>query len=272
VKKGNVREVMCAYQRFEGKPCCTSDRLLIDILRNKWGYDAIVLTDCDAINNFFNRGQHETHKDGLSASVDAVLNGTKTMTRRIIKCPKKFMGVEDLTLEFYKRPNQDFYFDWVVCDADGYELGQLPAPYEVGEVVAIAQSYHALNKSGFVAPEWLEHTCESSAGYENKMFVRADLMPHQIQITDVRVERLQDISDEDCLKEGIYAHTVDLDETPGVYPYTSYAYDARVGSNIKRWWYETPREAFHQLICKLSGKNVWIENPYVFVYSFKLIQ
>ena len=85
VKKANVREVMCAYQRFEGKPCCTSDRLLIDILRNKWGYDGIVLTDCDAINNFFNRGQHETHKDGLSASVDAVLNGTD------LECGKVFM-------------------------------------------------------------------------------------------------------------------------------------------------------------------------------------
>ena len=89
VKKGNVREVMCAYQRFEGKPCCTSDRLLIDILRNKWGYDAIVLTDCDAINNFFNRGQHETHKDGLSASVDAVLNGTD------LECGKVFMSLTE---------------------------------------------------------------------------------------------------------------------------------------------------------------------------------
>ncbi len=85
VKKADVREVMCAYQRFEGTPCCTSDRLLIDILRNKWGYDGIVLTDCDAINNFFNRGQHETHKDGLSASVDAVLNGTD------LECGKVFM-------------------------------------------------------------------------------------------------------------------------------------------------------------------------------------
>ena len=85
VKKADVREVMCAYQRFEGKPCCTSDRLLIDILRNKWGYDAIVLTDCDAINNFFNRGQHETHKDPLSASVDAVMNGTD------LECGKVFM-------------------------------------------------------------------------------------------------------------------------------------------------------------------------------------
>jgi beta-glucosidase len=89
VKKGNVREVMCAYQRFEGRPCCTSDRLLIDILRNKWGYNAIVLTDCDAINNFFNRGQHETHKDGLSASVDAVLNGTD------LECGKVFMSLTE---------------------------------------------------------------------------------------------------------------------------------------------------------------------------------
>ena len=89
VKKGNVREVMCAYQRFEGKPCCTSDRLLIDILRNKWDYKGIVLTDCDAINNFFNRGQHETHKDGLSASVDAVLNGTD------LECGKVFMSLAE---------------------------------------------------------------------------------------------------------------------------------------------------------------------------------
>ena len=89
VKKGNVREEMCAYQRFEGKPCCTSDRLLIDILRNKWGYDGLVVTDCDAINNFFNRGQHETHKDPLSASVDAVLNGTD------LECGKVFMNLAD---------------------------------------------------------------------------------------------------------------------------------------------------------------------------------
>ena len=89
VKKGDVREVMCAYQRFEGKPCCASDRLLIDILRNKWHYDAIVLTDCDAINNFFNRGQHETHKDPLSATVDAVLNGTD------LECGKVMMNLTD---------------------------------------------------------------------------------------------------------------------------------------------------------------------------------
>ncbi len=85
VKKGNVREVMCAYNRYEGVPCCTSDRLLVDILRRKWGYDGLVVTDCDAINNFFNKGQHETHPDPLSASVDAVLNGTD------LECGKVFM-------------------------------------------------------------------------------------------------------------------------------------------------------------------------------------
>ena len=85
VRKGNVREVMCAYNRYEGVPCCTSDRLLVDILRRKWNFDGIVLTDCDAINNFYNKGQHETHKDPLSASVDAVLNGTD------LECGKVFM-------------------------------------------------------------------------------------------------------------------------------------------------------------------------------------
>jgi beta-glucosidase len=85
VQKGNVREVMCAYNRYEGIPCCTSDRLLVDILRRKWDYDGIVLTDCDAINNFYNKGQHETHPDPLSASVDAVLNGTD------LECGKVFM-------------------------------------------------------------------------------------------------------------------------------------------------------------------------------------
>ena len=106
VTKGNVREVMCAYNRYEGVPCCTSDRLLVDILRRKWNYEAIVLTDCDAINNFYNRGQHETHPDPLSASVDAVLNGTD------LECGKVFMVlaealekglIQESTLDFHLR-------------------------------------------------------------------------------------------------------------------------------------------------------------------------
>jgi len=102
VQKGNVREVMCAYNRYEGKPCCMSDRLLIKILREKWGYDAIVLTDCDAINNFYTPGQHETHDGPLSASVDAVLNGTD------LECGKVFMVLtEALQLGLIKEEDLD---------------------------------------------------------------------------------------------------------------------------------------------------------------------
>ncbi|MCC8143131.1 MAG: glycoside hydrolase family 3 C-terminal domain-containing protein [Tannerellaceae bacterium] len=80
VKKGNVQEVMCAYNRYEGVPCCSSHTLLIDILRNSWGYESIILTDCGAVDDFWQRDprtpRHETHPDAASASVDAVLNGT----------------------------------------------------------------------------------------------------------------------------------------------------------------------------------------------------
>lgn len=80
VKEGNIQEVMCAYNRYEGKPCCTSDKLLIDILRNGWGYENIILSDCGAIDDFWqkdkNTPRHETHPDAESAAADAVLNGT----------------------------------------------------------------------------------------------------------------------------------------------------------------------------------------------------
>lgn len=75
VKDGNVQEVMCAYHRYDNDPCCASDRLLQNILREKWGFKGIVVTDCGAISDFFNARQHGTHKDAASASVDAVLSG-----------------------------------------------------------------------------------------------------------------------------------------------------------------------------------------------------
>ncbi|MBO4657442.1 MAG: glycoside hydrolase family 3 C-terminal domain-containing protein, partial [Bacteroidales bacterium] len=75
VKDANVQEVMCAYQRYEGEPCCGSDRLLQDILRDKWGFSGIVVTDCGAIGDFYNPRQHNTHPDAATASADAVLSG-----------------------------------------------------------------------------------------------------------------------------------------------------------------------------------------------------
>ena len=76
VKEGKVKEVMCAYNRFEGEPCCGSNRLLHHILRQEWGYEGIVVSDCSAISDFHNSKGHKTHTDAASASSAAVLSGT----------------------------------------------------------------------------------------------------------------------------------------------------------------------------------------------------
>jgi beta-glucosidase len=73
---GDVRMVMCAYNRFEGEPCCSNDQLMMDILRNEWGFDGVVVSDCWAIYDFYNKEAHGTHPDAETASTDAVLAGT----------------------------------------------------------------------------------------------------------------------------------------------------------------------------------------------------
>ncbi len=76
VQKGNVKEVMCAYNRVDGQPCCGNNRLLNQILRNEWGFKGVVTSDCWAVSDFFQKGHHETHADAASASAAAVLSGT----------------------------------------------------------------------------------------------------------------------------------------------------------------------------------------------------
>jgi len=186
----------------------------------------------------------------------AVLYGTKTMTRRIAtKCNGEIKGIEKF-----------------ISDVGNFETAsryviQKFAKYKVGDVVAIAQSY---KEAGYdedikVRCKGKWHVIGFTAGWENKMFVRADEMPHQIQITDVKLERLQDITDEDCRKEGIQKINFDLCDFKGV----RYSYGGMTGDITRHL---TPRDAFHELICKLSGKNIWIDNPYVFAYTFKLIK
>ncbi|MCC8153024.1 MAG: glycoside hydrolase family 3 C-terminal domain-containing protein [Tannerellaceae bacterium] len=80
VKEGNVQEVMCGYNRLNGEPCCANAHLLIDILRNTWDYQGLVVSDCGAIDDFWVRDprtpRHETHPDKVTASVDALSKGT----------------------------------------------------------------------------------------------------------------------------------------------------------------------------------------------------
>jgi beta-glucosidase len=74
VTNSNVAGVMCAYNAFKGQPCCGSDQLMVDILRNRWKFTGYVTSDCWAIDDFFKN--HKTHPDAASASADAVLHGT----------------------------------------------------------------------------------------------------------------------------------------------------------------------------------------------------
>ncbi|MDY0989459.1 glycoside hydrolase family 3 C-terminal domain-containing protein [Flavobacterium sp. CFBP9031] len=74
VTGSKVAGVMCAYNAFRTQPCCASDILMNDILRNEWKFNGYVTSDCWAIDDFFKN--HKTHPDAASASADAVLHGT----------------------------------------------------------------------------------------------------------------------------------------------------------------------------------------------------
>lgn len=168
----------------------------------------------------------------------AVLEGRKTQTRRIV-------AEQQLRTILHFPKHADRNFDELIEGCKSNEYGvKLFAPYVNGEEVAIAQKYSECNRAVCLV---------DSKGWNNKMFVCADLMPHRIKITNVRVERLQDISDEDCLKEGI-----DEDKL--------YSF----GKLNEHLSFDTPREAFAALINKVSGKGTWERNPWVFVYDFEL--
>ena len=182
-----------------------------------------------------------------------VLAGSKTMTRRVLK--------EGTPLGNWKETAKHL-------------------PYKVGDIVAIAQSYEVVYAEKIVdfirhnyhspikdAAEKFKKVYESNAGWENKMFVRADLLPHHIRITDVKVERLQDISDDDIMREGVREQIVAGNKD--YYFETDKVVAGLHCTNLI--FFKTPREAFASLIDKVSGKSMWESNPWVVAYSFELV-
>ena len=202
----------------------------------------------------------------------AVLDGRKTMTRRIIKCPRTFKGEWVAGFNIHRRHSDKKIVGWpYMYDADEreFDMGEILPKYKVGEVVAVAQRYKDVVEKRNEAQETLclykigeEYLTmeEMGAGWSNTMFTKADLMPHHIRITDIKIERLQDISDEDCFKEGIFKWDAGQKDIP----FYSFHY-----ADIPD--YNDPRDAFAELIDKVSGKGTWESNPYVFVYEFELV-
>ena len=206
----------------------------------------------------------------------AVLEGKKTMTRRIIP---------DIEIEWNRRgvvtlPVGGFEHDVLFMDVRKIlpDMGRsdYPAPakyqprYERGEEVAVAQCYKDIDYRGIVAYEDASDIqpgmvrpipAQESAGWTNKMFVRADLMEETIRITDIQLQRLNNITDEDCLKEGV-EKWIDCYIVSGIM-------ENQGKNNV---CFDTPREAFAALIDRISGKGTWQRNPWVYVYTFELLR
>ncbi len=154
---------------------------------------------------------------------DAVLSGQKTMTRRLAKVPDECYHpvTEDRYTSVMGIDNKGLVY-FTIERSDGERFDIYPA-YQIGEEVAVAQNYEqagwkpntfqqAWVKKPTVFPEldpisplmgWVDLPMKYHQGWSNKMFVMADLMPHRIKITDIKFERLNDITEEDCRKEGI---------------------------------------------------------------------
>lgn len=208
----------------------------------------------------------------------AVLEERKTMTRRVVpECRaldilRLWERNEGAVATGYEEKTQSFRFDYCPDKKRRFSIDHLNLipRYKVGEVVAVAQSLRDMgydprdtkHKSGAI---WgLDHT----PAWANKMFVSASECIHQIRITNVRVERMQDISDEDCIREGVMSGCkiyMDLADRECYGPDT-YAIDCCDED------YPTPQRAFSALIDKVSGKGTWESNPWVFVYEFELIK
>lgn len=193
---------------------------------------------------------------------DLVLNGIKTQTRRIIKINPEI--IKNFNLEYYNN-TLDVIQDEKVLMETFFKHNESKLPYKKGEVIAIAQSY---TKCGYECYSYRD-TDEymfiyrnnkdipiSPSGVNNKMFVSAKLMPHHIRITDIRIQNLQDISNEDCLAEGITEATQE-------FPWYSFG--------NKSFLFGEPKDTYAALINKISGKETWEKNPLVLVYDFELV-
>ena len=183
----------------------------------------------------------------------AVVNGSKTQTRRTFKEQQQGCFV----------PTDDGY-------SDGHYTLHKPR-YKVGEVLYLKEPYYLANYQGGLMGLELKKAVKYKYGtmnenfewqWKNKLFMPEKYARYFIKITAVRCEPLQDISDRDCFDEGIK-------QTEFRYEFGDVLQLYSVGNIVSE---TSVRDAFAELIDKISGRGTWQSNPYVWVYDFELIK
>lgn len=189
---------------------------------------------------------------------NSVVLGQKTMTRRML--PKQVRKDSERCDKIFIRNNE------IVLDFGVHGCERVCSlPYKVGEEVAIAQKYKDLPFNPFMGRGT---TYTDAAGWENKMFVKAELMPNRLRMTAVKVERLLAISNEDCEKEGIWLDnsvTIDFPQAEDIHPYVF-----KVQGH--KWFQPTPQIAYENLVRLTMGKKVLDANPWVLAYTFEYLE
>lgn len=209
-----------------------------------------------------------------------VVTETKTKTRRMEKCLGALYKTEEELGEPLVIKQQVITLDGIVIKTNA-GLMALHTNYVIDDEVSVKLSgkdiYRQLQQrygDSSDAALGFKEMYQGMTFWTNKMFTPADLCLDKVLITGIRVERLQDISDEDCLREGIYKD--ENGRTIG-YPFGVpfyYTFYGAVNKDKKQLHWTFPREAFSVLIDKpgVGGKGTWKRNPWVVVYTFKLVK
>lgn len=190
----------------------------------------------------------------------AVLNGSKTRTMREIRCKQSYGGVICAGFNYTHNKDKSIWFinpyDEDEGTIDGYSI---QPNFGYGEEIAVAQRYEDC-LTGNLIKDWDINQMIGTPGWNNKMFVKAELMPHHIRISDIKVQTPQELTEEEILKEGIW-------KTKSYASLTGFRY----GFGDFNVSYLTAEEAFKELLQKTCGKDFWNRNPFCFVYEFELI-
>lgn len=218
-----------------------------------------------------------------------VEDGSKTETRRIINPQPKDdrnwrVGtlLDSTSKEDNKHTGKNCYLI-----KDGYAIKEhdhryFAPKYKVGDIVYLKEPYRISNINGIYGfiyqfsdartkftgnandlEKLLIQQKKSKFGWWNKLFMPESAARLFIEILDVMEERLQDISEEDCIKEGITFH-----RSAGINWYENGIMIKRKDAPPQSGW-PTAREAYAALIDHINGKGTWDSNPLVYVYEFK---